>query len=467
MTSSPRTSSHRPRSPAAKSCAAVVMLAVTSITGLHPVDLRPRVELRFHNQAAEVNCPFMPSGSDPLHRDEPSRPARHGWAERLGRRFGKTIDATAGSLGRVFTGLHVPVFNKGKPGDAPGIELSDIAKLPTKGERVWLSCIDYSADHVQMQDDITDLEGFINGRRPDWSAVRWINVDGLSDMNIVLALATKYHLHPLSIEDLLHIPQRPKIDPYPSDGEFQARIFIVCRMIQLFENQLHSEQVSIFLGHKTVITFQESRGDVWNPIRQRINTKGSRLRMNDASFLAYALIDAIVDHCFPILEHYSDRLQEIEEEVLDKPGAETAANIHALNRELMLLRREVWPLRDVVLQLQREPHECMSQNTSIYLRDVYDHIVQIADQIETYRELAATMMETYATGMGNKLNEAVKVLTILSAMFTPPTFLASVYGMNFKHFPELSAPLAYPIFWLVCIGSSVGMLWWFKRRGWI
>ncbi|NJL32053.1 MAG: magnesium/cobalt transporter CorA [Phycisphaerales bacterium] len=266
---------------------------------------------------------------------------------------------------------------------------------------------------------------------------------------------------------MLHVTQRPKVDPYPDEGDFQARMFLLIRMIQLREGRLHSEQITMFLGHNTVITFQETHGDVWDPIRQRLNVKGSRLRSNDASFLVYSLVDSVVDHCFPILEYYGDKLHELEEEVLDNPNMESVQRMHELNREFMLLRRQVWPMRDVIQSLQRETHECMSDITRTYLRDVYDHIVQVIDMIETYREIAASIAETYATLSGNKLNEVVKVLTVLTAIFTPPMFLASVYGMNFKVLPELNWQYGYVIFWVVSIISSVGLVWWLKRREWL
>jgi magnesium transporter len=380
---------------------------------------------------------------------------------------GKAIDHTARS------GLALPRrFMKGKPAARPGIEYEELKKLPSSPEPVRITCIDYRPDQVQVL-EVKDLAEFVAKHRPEWSAVRWINVDGIANMEVIHALATKYDIHPLAVEDMLHVPQRPKVDAYGGDeSDHQARLFIVGRMLQLRNERLHSEQISICLGHKTVLTFQESPGDVWDPIRVRINTKGSRLRQNDASFLSYCLIDAMVDHCFPILEHYGDRLHELEEDALDRPDVTTIQEIHAFNRELMLLRRAIWPMRELVLALHREPHECLSENARVYLKDVYDHSVQIIDIIETYRELAASLTETYATLMGNKLNEVVKVLTIMSAVFTPPTFLASVWGMNFANMPEIRSswaePWVYPIgFWVLSIGSSAGMLLWFKSRRWL
>jgi magnesium transporter len=297
--------------------------------------------------------------------------------------------------------------------------------------------------------------------------VRWINVDGLGDLGVIRVLAEKYRLHPLAIEDVLHVPQRPKVQAYEEDGAFQARLFIIVRELELRENMLHTEQVSIFVGHKTVLTFQETPGDVWDPIRQRIRTAGSTLRKNDASFLAYSLIDAVVDEAFPILELFGDRLEDLEDRVLQHPTRDTIQEIHQLKRELLLVRRALWPMREVLHKMQREPHECFSDVTRTYIRDVYDHAVQAIDIVETYREVATGLTETYMTAMSNRMNEIMKVLTIMGTIFIPLTFFAGVYGMNFHHFPELDWPYAYPVFWLVCFATAGGMLGWFRRRGWI
>jgi magnesium transporter len=357
-------------------------------------------------------------------------------------------------------------FRRGKPGDASGVEHDDIQKLPSGTVPVYVSCIDYSPEQTLFQ-DIDDLEDFLIHHRPEWSSVRWINVDGLSDMDVIHALASKYNLHPLAIEDLLHIPQRPKVESIGgAQSELQTRLFIIARMLQIQNGELRNEQISIFLGHKTVLTFKESHGDVWNPIRQRIQNKGSRLRLNDASFLVYALLDAIVDHCFPILEQYGDLLEDLEEEVLGNAHRTVISAIHGVKRNLLMLRRAAWPMREVISYMQREPHECMSDITRVYIRDIYDHIVQIIDIIETYRELANDLTETYMSSVSNRMNEVMKVLTIIGTIFIPLTFLAGVYGMNFHYFPELNLPWSYPAFWGVCFLLAAGMLILFRRRGW-
>lgn len=330
---------------------------------------------------------------------------------------------------------------------------------------VAVRCIDYSCERYQVE-QVTDLTDFLARHRPAWSSVRWINIDGLTDLAVIRAFAEKYNLHPLAVEDVIHVPQRPKAEDYPTDEKLQARLFVLARMLSLTDGHLHTEQVSFFLGHSTLITFQETQGDVWDKVRQRIANSGSRLRRNDASFLLYSLLDAIVDQCFPILECYSDRLEELEEIVLQHPTSDVLQEIHAIKRELLLLRRGAWPMREVINSLQREPHECMSEITRTYLRDVYDHSVQIIDLLETFRELASGLTETYMSGLSIRMNEIMKVLTIMGTIFIPLTFLAGVYGMNMK-MPEYEWAWSYPAFWGICVATAGGMLLWFKRRGWV
>ncbi len=358
------------------------------------------------------------------------------------------------------------VRKRSKPGAVAGIELSELARMPATHEPVVVTCIDYGPQQAHVE-AVTDLATFLSGHRPEWATVRWINIDGLGDMSVIRGFAEKYHLHPLAVEDVLNVTHRPKVEAYVHDGAVQARLFVIARMLDLSDGHLRSEQISIFLGHNTVLTFQQSPGDVWDGIRQRIQAPGSRLRANDASFLLHSLLDAIVDACFPILEFYGDRLEDVEAEVLASPTPEAIRNIHGLKRELLLLRRALWPMREVISSLQREPHECMGDATRTYMRDVYDHAVQIIDIVETYREIASGLTETYMTAMSQRLNEVMKVLTIIGTIFIPLTFLAGVYGMNFKVLPELEWTWGYPAFWAVSVAVALSMFVWFRRRQWI
>lgn len=353
------------------------------------------------------------------------------------------------------------------PGAAPGLEHDEIKLRPSEPGPVSVTCTDYGPNEIAIR-DIDNLPDFLEHHRPEWSTVRWINVAGLSDMHLIHALATKYDLHPLAIEDVLHLSQRPKVEPYGGEeSEMQARLFIVAHALQLKEERLYSEQVSIFLGHKTVLTFQETPSNMWDPIRQRLKTKGSRLRTNDASFLMYSLLDASIDRCFPILEHFGDRAEDLELAILDRSQPNAINEIHELKRDLLLMRRNIWPLREVVYTLQREPHECVSDTTRMYLRDLYDHVIQIIDIVEIYRELASDLTETYMSSVSNRMNEIMKVLTMIGTIFIPLTFLAGVYGMNFHYLPELDQEWAYPAFWVVCLIVATVMAVWFRRRKWL
>ena len=284
--------------------------------------------------------------------------------------------------------------------------------MPSTPGDVRVTVTDYSPEKIQTQ-VIDDFEDFIIQHRPDWVAVRWVNVDGITDMNIIRGLAEKYDLHPLAVEDVLHVGQRPKTEAYPARGEIHGRLFVVARQVQMVDGHPEGEQVSIFVGHKTVVTIQEKsaplpgeettrKNDVFDPIRTRLQSRGSRVRTNDASFLLYSLLDSIIDHVFPILEYYSERLEEIEDEVLTRPTPATIQQIHQVKRELLQLRRAAWPMREVISTLIREQHECLSETTRTYFRDVYDHTVQIIDMVETYREFASGLTETYMTALSEQ-----------------------------------------------------------------
>lgn len=352
-------------------------------------------------------------------------------------------------------------------GAAPGIEHHEIPSLPSSNEPASVTCIDYSPGRVMVQ-EIADLAVFLAAHRPEWSVVRWINVDGLTDMRVIHALATKYELHPLAVEDLLHLPQRPKVEPYGgSDNELRARLFVVARTLRAEPSGLRNEQVSLFLGHNTVLTFREAANNTWEPIRQRIQVKNTRLRNSDASFLMYSLLDASIDRFYPLLEAYGDRMEELEALILEHSQRATIGEINQIKRDLLMLRRVAWPMREVVATLQREPHELLSETTRVYLRDLYDHVVQIMDIIETYREMAADLTDAYMSSISNRMNAIMKVLTVISTIFIPLTFLAGVYGMNFRHFPELDMAWAYPLFWAVCIVLAAVMFTVFRRRRWL
>lgn len=307
----------------------------------------------------------------------------------------------------------------------------------------------------QTLSDVDEIAQFA-GKWP----VTWVNVDGLGDMKVLQRLGETYNIHKLALEDVLNLDQRAKVEQYG------PHLFIVARMASWTE-KLETEQISIFLGENVVVTFQETYGDCLDPIRERIRKKGGRVRTVGADYLAYALLDAVVDAYFPILERYGERLEKIEDDVLGRPERPVVAQIQSTKRDLLTLRRSMWPLREAVNALMRESTPLITADTRIYLRDCYDHTIQILDLIETFRELESGLMEIYLSSVSYRLNEVMKVLTIISTIFIPLTFVTSLYGMNFRHMPELETWWAYPAVLAVMAAIALMMLVFFRRKGWL
>ena len=380
---------------------------------------------------------------------------------------GNSANLLGSTLGLSGTRQSSP-YNRVTPGELPGIEhLLDVSVPPESG-RVSISYIDYSATKLEMG-EVTDLDEFLAKPVPDWVTTRWINVSHPHPY-VINQFRHHFAFHTLTAEDVMHIPQRPRVE------FFDDHVFVVLRMLQLVEcvpdntsagGVLDAEQVSLLLYDKVLITFQEKPGDVWQPIRERLQKDNVRIRKSGTGYLLYALLDAMVDHCFPVLEQYGDLLEELELITLEKPTPEVLHRIHAVKRELSLLRRIVWPMREVVDQLYREEDGRMGEVTKPYLRDVYEHTIQIVEIIESYREMVSGLTDLYMSAVSNRMNEIMKVLTIMSSVFIPLTFVAGVYGMNFAYMPELTQRWAYPAIWGVFILLTVGMIFFFKRRGWL
>ena len=347
---------------------------------------------------------------------------------------------------------HIPKLNMPPPGTSPGIETYELSARSSISAVVKVTCVDYSPEQMQLQ-QVANLSDFLAQHRPPWSTVRWIHVAGLSQMESIRAFAEKYQLHPLAIEDMLIDSHQPKLEDYPGSGDQPGRLFIVGRMVKLDGDALSSEQISLFLGRSTLLSFQDAPSPVFESIYRRIEVPGSRLRINDVSFLLHALFDAIVDSYFPALEHYGECLEELDDELCIRPAPNTLQRIHVVKRNLVLLRRSIWPMRELVAQLLRDKHESLSDTTLTYFRDVYDHCVQIIDLLETYREIAPALSETYMAVVSNRMNEIMKVLTVIATIFIPLTFLIGVYGMNMQ-IPENNWPWSYPVFWTVCISIA-------------
>jgi magnesium transporter len=395
----------------------------------------------------------------PVSRSPAQRPP--GLASRIRARLGSSTGTTADAQATT----ELPRVTMPPPGTPGGIEAAELSGRASGPDRVTVTCVDYSPDQVEVN-EVEQIDDFLAHHRPAWSHVRWINIDGLGEMEVLRSIAEKYQLHPLAIEDMVHPLERPKVEDFPGSTDQPGRLFVIARAIDERDGTLHNDQVSLFLGRTTLLTFQGVRRRDTELILERIRKPDSRIRHSDASFLLYALLDGIVDRYYPVLERYSERLSDLDDELLEGPSRATLQRIHALKRELLLMRRAAWPLRDVIGQLQRDRHECLSETAQTYLRDVHDHCVQIIDLIETYREISNGLAETYVSEVSNRTNDTVKVLTIIGTIFIPLTFLAGVYGMNMP-IPENQSSLTYPFFWLACVGVAGGMLLWFRRRGWI
>jgi magnesium transporter len=330
-----------------------------------------------------------------------------------------------------------------------------------------VSVIDYSPRTSRRQ-DVQAMKEF-PGRGKD-ARVRWVNVDGLDRIEIIEALGRQHSLHPLVLEDILHTGQRPKFEDHDS------YYFIVLRMMRLNRpgGDLLTEQVSLIVRKNAVLTFQEGlEGDVFDPIRQRISTGKSKLRAAGADFLAYALMDAIVDEYFTITEDFGERIETVEDELVKNPSAAAMESLHRLKQELMVVRKAIYPLREVMAVLARGEHALLHQTTLPYLRDLHDHVLRLIETIEMFHEIMMSLMEMVASLISNRMNEIMKVLTIIATIFIPLTFLAGLYGMNFNpgagpwNMPELQWAYGYPVVLLVMILMAAGMLLYFRKRHWL
>ena len=349
---------------------------------------------------------------------------------------------------------HVRTTGK-KAGAPPGTLVYTGEK---REEPVRVTMVEYDEGKVEEK-TLTDPEfQGIRGRPP----VTWINIDGLHDLELIQRVGTDFDLHPLTLEDVVSTGQRAKHE------EYDEYIFLVLRMLRLEgeDIQVSSEQVSLILGDGYVLSFQEAHGDVWDPVRERIRT-GTRIRKKGPDYLAYALMDAVVDQYFSILERFAEVVEELETEVLDDPSADTMRRIHGLKHEMLVVRRAVWPLRELSNALARSESSLVQEETQVFLRDVYDHTVQVIDTAETLRDVVSGLMDLYMSSVSNRMNEIMKVLTIMASIFIPLTFLAGIYGMNFEFMPELSIRWAYPALLVVMAAIGGGLLLFFKKRGWL
>ncbi|ADN35781.1 magnesium and cobalt transport protein CorA [Methanolacinia petrolearia DSM 11571] len=291
---------------------------------------------------------------------------------------------------------------------------------------------------------------------------KWVIITGLANTQLINDICEFYGMHPLTTEDILNTHQRPKIE------SFDDYIYIVIKVILPMEDEgIYSEQASIILFKDTIITFLENDDRIFEPLIRRLTASKGRLRKNGNDYLFYAIIDSVVDEYFEIFEIIGERLERIEDSVIISPEPEILEDIYSVRRDLIWLRKSIWPLRDVVAQLSRGEYYLISDNTEIFLRDVHDHLSQISETLETYRDLAAGLLDLYLSGVSNRMNEVMKVLTIIATIFIPLTFIAGLYGMNFSYMPELNHPYAYPGVLLIMLAIAVAMLIYFRKKRWL
>jgi len=350
--------------------------------------------------------------------------------------------------------------------------LSIVSEKPL--EKPKITIIDYDEQHYHESEAKEVEECFRFRDRP---SVTWINIDGLHQMDVLEKLGSCYGIHPLVLEDIL-TDQRPKIEDY------ENYIFIVLKMLyydeegdkkaedgddedDLGDTNLDMDQVSMILGPNFIMSFKEKEVDVFNPLRDRLRTAKGKIRKQGADYLAYSMIDSVVDHYFVIMERLGDRFEDLEDAVVSDPEPGVLPAIYNLKRDMLFLRKSVWPLREAISKMQRSDSPLVSEAIKIYLRDVYDHTIQVIENIETFRDMSASLLETYLSSLSNKLNEVIKLLTIISTIFIPLTFLAGLYGMNFRFMPELESTWGYPAVLILMLLVVVVMMTYFRKKEWI
>ena len=335
-----------------------------------------------------------------------------------------------------------------------------------RAEPVTIDVIDYSETEHRTESNLTVDQA---ARYRDTSTISWINVNGIHDPALVENLGKRFDIHLLMLEDIVNTGHRPKLE------DTKEHIFVAIKMLLGFDDKgdIESEQISVLFGKGWAITLQETGEDVFEPVRNRITKTVPRVRFMSSDYLAYALIDAIVDHYFLMLESIGAQIDVIDDEVSDNPTPEHLNSIRKLKRQLIVLRRAVWPLREVIGGLERLETDLIQDSTSPYLRDLYEHVIQVIDTVETYRDMASGLLDLYHTGISNRMNEVMKVLTIFASIFIPLGFLAGVYGMNFDtsvspfNLPELGYKYGYIMFWSLAILIGGGLFWFFRRKKWL
>ena len=330
-----------------------------------------------------------------------------------------------------------------------------------RAEASKITVISYDDTRFHKEELKTVEECFPYKEKP---TMTWINIDGIHQKEILEKLSGYFGFHPLVMEDIMNTDQRPKMEDYAD------YLYIVLKMLYYNDedNKISTEQVSLIVAKNIVISFQEGlEGDLFGPLREHLRNDKGRLRKMGSDYLAYAMIDAVVDSYFMILEKLGEKIELIEEDLISDPGTQTLHEIHYLKREMIFLRKAVWPLRELINLMIRGESLLVHDSTKIYLRDVYDHTIQVIDTIETLRDMVTGMLDIYLSSVSNRLNAVMKALTIIATIFIPLTFIVGVYGMNFKYMPELEWRFGYPMVWVVMLSIGVTMLIFFKKRNWL
>lgn len=328
----------------------------------------------------------------------------------------------------------------------------------TTEEKVKITLIQYN-ETVFQEKDYYDLSECLDTVIP--GTVKWINIDGIHRVELIEAIGKRFGIHPLTLEDIVNTNQRAKFEDYDS------YVVSIMKMIY-YDTEIHSEQLSVVLMDGLVISFQEVHGgDAFDMIRNRLRQGKGRVRKMGADYLAYALLDAVVDCYFNVLEKIGDRIEDIEDELVDEPSKDVLKQIHHLKREMIFLRKAVWPMRELINNLERSETELIKPTTDVYLRDLHDHVIRVIDTVETFRDLLSGMMDIYLSSVSNRMNEVMKVLTIITTIFVPITFIVGVYGMNFDEMPELHSKWGYPITWTSIIITVGSLLLYFRRKKWL
>ena len=337
---------------------------------------------------------------------------------------------------------------------------------PEIGLRTLVQCITFNRSFLKFTNVTTIDEACEPGKSADTTINCWLDVTGIHEADVIAQVGKKYHLHPLLLEDVMNTNQKPKIEVYNDN-----KLFVTLKMLHFDRNdnpEITPEHISFVVDHHLLISFQEERkGNVFTPVMDRLKASVGKTRSYGTDYLLFALMDVVVDNYFEVIEKMGERLEVLEDTVIEGYKTDSLNGLYTLKRELTYVRRAIWPLRDMLSQLIREDHPLISHEVLPYLRDLYDHIMQAIDTIDSYRELVASLVDVHLSTLSNRMNEVMKTLTIFSAIFMPITFIVGVYGMNFRYMPELEMRHGYFVTWAIMIGVTVGMLFYFKWKKWM